>query len=84
MIILSILNFGHMSTRKNESNAICSLFQIPATSPISFQDFKIHLMVSTLWSNVFKTLQDLGGYKDLVVVLLSHLQGELMNFVEAE
>ena len=34
--------------------------------------------------NVFKTLQDLGGYKDLVVVLLSHLQGELMNFVEAE
>ena len=70
MIILSMLNFGHMSTRKNESNAICSLFQIPATSPISFQDFKIHLMVS--------------GYKDLVVVLLSHLQGELMNFVEAE
>ena len=84
MIILSMLNFGHMSTRQNESNAICSLFQIPATSPISFQDFKIHLMVSTLWSNVFKTLQDLGGYKDLVVVLLSHLQGELMNFVEAE
>lgn len=81
MIILSMLNFGHISTRKNESNAI---FQIPVTSPISFQDFKIHLMVSTLWFNVFKTLQDLGGYKDLVVVLLSHLQEELMNFAEAE
>lgn len=59
-------------------------FQIPATLPIFCHDLKIHLMTSTLRSSDFKALQDLGGFKDLKVVLLSHLLGELMNFVEEE